>query len=167
MTTLAEPLSPAVAMTKIMNPIISGMVDTFAQMAGFAIHRKDLSRLEAKHPYHPITAVIQMSGKIRGSICLSLPRRTAFALVSRMVDVHETEVTNLVCDTVAEFANVIAGTAKNNLLEFGLELGLPNVLQGTNCEIWYPPEAMPMCANFTSDIGPLMLTFGFSGQLTA
>lgn len=148
----------------IINPLIRSVIETFQTMAGFTVSRKDLLRLTSKHPYHPITAVIQLSGKIRGSICLSLPRRTAFALVYRMVDVQETEVTDLVCDTVAEFANVIAGSAKDSLSELGLELGLPNVVRGSDCQIWYPATATPMCANFNSEIGPMMVSFGFSAS---
>jgi CheY-specific phosphatase CheX len=147
---------------QIINPLIGSVMDTFERMAGVTIQRKDLQCLKGKHPYHPITAVIQLSGRARGSICLSVQRRTAFSIVYRMLEVTETDVTDLVCDTISEFVNVIAGNAKDKLTEFGLQIGLPNVVRGTDCDIWYPATSTPMCANFTSEIGPLMVVFGFS-----
>lgn len=146
----------------VVNPLITAVVETFSNMAGYRVVRKDLQQVREHHPYHQVTALIQLSGRARGSICLSVSQRTAIALVYKMTEIHETEVTSLVCDTVAEFANVIGGMAKDRLTELGLQLGLPNVVHGSKLEIWYPEDSTPMCVNFSSEIGPLMVTFGFS-----
>lgn len=159
--TLSEKASLTIS---IVNPLITAVIETMNSMAGYKVVRKDLQPVLNHHAYHQVTALIQLSGNARGSICLSVSTRTAIALVYKMTEIKETEVSGLVCDTVAEFANVIAGMAKDRMTELGLQLGLPNVIHGSKLEIWYPEDSTPMCVNFTSEIGPLMVTFGFSSK---
>lgn len=161
----AKPKQLSASVTsQIVNPLIASTLDAFQMMADVKLTRGELSLLTGKTPFHPVNAVIQLSGHAKGSICVSLQRRTAFALVYRMVELQVSEVNNLVCDTVAEFANVIAGTAKDKLQDLNLELGLPNVVLGTDCQVHFPSVSTPMYVTFNSTIGPLMIAFGFCGN---
>lgn len=148
----------------VVNPLIQSTIDAFGAMAGVSIKKYEVGLLEGKAPFHPITAVIQLSGQARGSVCVSLQRRTAFALVYRMLETRVTEVNDLVCDTVGEFANVIAGATRNAWDELDLQLGLPNIVLGTDCQIHFPGVATPMFVTFNSEIGQVKLVFGLSSR---
>ncbi|MCC7423132.1 MAG: chemotaxis protein CheX [Planctomycetaceae bacterium] len=146
---------------QIVNPVIAATTEVFRTCMGYNPVRRELGLKDKKTPYFAITSVIGLSGRVTGSICLSLPQRTAFSAVHRMVDVQCTEVDQLVCDTVGEFTNMIAGTARSTLQEFELELGLPNVVTGDGHDIKFPQRSQPMFVTFNSEIGPFMLVFGF------
>lgn len=147
---------------EIVNPIIAGTLETFESMVGLSLKRVSLELLHGRYPFHEVTAVIQMSGNPRGSICLSVERRAAFALVRKMLDECVTEVTPLVIDTVAEFANVVAGCAKMKIQHLDLEMGLPNVVEGTDCRIAFPSHSVPMAVHFASPLGRIMVAFAFT-----
>ncbi|MCC7422404.1 MAG: chemotaxis protein CheX [Planctomycetaceae bacterium] len=149
------------ATVRIVNPVIAATTEVFETSMGYRPTRRELGIKDKKTPYFAITAVIGLSGRVTGSICLSLPQRTAFSAVHRMVDLQCTEVNQLVCDTVGEFTNMIAGTARKALGELHLELGLPNVVTGDGHDIQFPQKSQPMYVTFNSEIGPFMLVFGF------
>lgn len=147
---------------EIVNPVIAGTLETFESMVGLTLKKVNMELLQGRYPFHEVTAVIQLSGNPRGSICLSVERRAAFALVKKMVDENVTEITPLVVDTVAEFTNVVAGCAKANLSHLDLEMGLPNVVLGTDCRIAFPSPSVPMAVHFASPLGRIMVAFAFS-----
>lgn len=153
--------SMASATVQIMNPIISSTLQVFEAMLGCTATRREVASGQDRIPWNQVTAVIGLSGRATGSICLSMPRRTAFSAVHRMIDERVTEVNSLVCDTVGEFANVIAGTAKDSIKDMKLELGLPSVIAGDTYEIQFPTRSFPMYVTFNSEIGPFMIAFGF------
>ena len=148
----------------IVNPLIQSTIDAFITTAGVSIKKHEVGLLEGKAPFHPITAVIQLSGQARGSVCVSLQRRTAFALVYRTLEKRITEVNDIVCDAVGDFANGIATATKNAWDGLDMQLGLPNVVLGTDCHIHFPGVATPMFVTFNSEIGQVKLVFGFSSQ---
>jgi len=147
--------------SQIVNPIISATVDTFGLMLESNVTRSGLTLLKPGTSFYEITAVVGLSGKAAGSFCLSFPASTAFETVHRMLELEVDEVTPLVCDAVGEFANVIAGSAKDKLAALDLEMGLPNIVHGQNHAIEFPSNSQPMIATFESEVGNFMLAFGF------
>ncbi|MAT16377.1 MAG: chemotaxis protein CheX [Planctomyces sp.] len=147
--------------SQIVNPVISATVDTFSMMLDSSITRTGLGLKRPDTSFYDITAIIGLSGKSAGSFCLSFPATTAYETVHRMLDMEVREITPLVCDTVGEFANVIAGSAKDKLASLELEMGLPNIVHGTGHNVEFPSNSQPMLATFDSEVGPFMLAFGF------
>ncbi|MAG94298.1 MAG: chemotaxis protein CheX [Planctomycetaceae bacterium] len=152
--------------TEIMNPVVESTVELFDMMLGCPARRRELTLITGRAPLHPVSAFIGLSGLAVGSICVTLPRRTAFAAVYRMVEERCTEVNSLVVDTVGEFANIIAGNAKAKLDNMHLEMGLPNVVIGGNQLVGFPSGSNPMCLTFDSEIGPFSIIFGFIPKAT-
>jgi len=144
---------------EIVNPVISATIDTFGMMLGCKATRKRLFLKTPETSYYPITAVIGLSGKASGSVCLSLSREAAFQTVKRILEIDVDEITGLVTDAVGEFANIIMGSAKGNLS--GLEMGLPNIVTGERIQIEFPSCSQPLCVEFDSEIGPFMICCGF------
>ncbi|QDU79501.1 hypothetical protein Pla110_12110 [Polystyrenella longa] len=147
--------------SQIVNPIISATIDTFGMMLDSTITRTGLGLKKPDTSFYDITAIIGLSGKSAGSFCLSFPATTAYETVHRMLDMEVSDITPLVCDTVGEFANVIAGSAKDKLTSMELEMGLPNIIHGPSHNVEFPSNAQPMLATFDSEVGPFMLAFGF------
>ncbi len=153
--------APANLTTSVINPLIQATFETFEMMLDCKSRRTRLSLKDDTTQLYPITAVIGMTGQAAGSICLSFSREAACTAVKRMLDMDVDEITPLVCDTVGEFANVIAGSAKDRLADLSLELGIPNIIRGQNVQIDFPSNAQPLVIQFESDIGPFLIICGF------
>jgi chemotaxis protein CheX len=146
---------------EIVNPVISATIDTFGMMLGCKATRKRLFLKTPETSYYPITAVIGLSGKASGSVCLSLSREAAFQTVKRILEIDVDEITGLVTDAVGEFANMIVGSAKGKISGLELEMGLPNIVTGERIQIEFPSCSQPICVEFDSEIGPFMICCGF------
>ncbi len=145
----------------IVNPIIAATKDTFSMMFDSQVQRKQLALKTTDIHFHDLNAVIGLSGDASGSICISVANQTAFEAVRRILDMEVDTIDRIVTDTVGEIANVIAGSAKDRIQELHLELGIPNVIRGQNVQIDFPLAAQPMYMTFETDLGDLMIVFGF------
>ncbi|MAG94297.1 MAG: chemotaxis protein CheX [Planctomycetaceae bacterium] len=156
--------SLATVTAQIVNPLIEAALETFDVMLECQSTRKELTRKTRETKMYPVTAVIGLSGQVTGSICVSLSLEATFSAVKRMIDVDVDELPGLAADAVAELANIIAGTAKNKLSSYTLELGLPSVITGDDHDIAFPSNSNPLCVAFESEIGPFLIAFGFVGS---
>lgn len=147
--------------TQIVNPLIASTIDAFALMMDVTCRKRGLSLKKRDTLLYPISAVIGLTGRIAGTLCLNVSREAAFNIVKRMVDVDVSEVNGLVCDSIGEFSNVIAGSAKDRVAELELEIGSPTLIKGDHHEIIFPSECQPISADFDSDVGPFRILFGF------
>ncbi len=160
MTTLGTTAS-ATLTAQIVNPIIHATAETFEMMLDSKVKRTDLTIQSMNTPLYDVSALIGLSGDAGGSICLSFKDDTAFKVVKQVLDMDVDEIDGLVCDAVGEFANIIAGSAKDKIKELKLNLGIPNVIQGKDHHISFPSNSQPLCASFESDLGPFKIAFGF------
>lgn len=156
---MSPPTAVASRTAEVINPLIENTVETFSLMAGIELKRTGLRLLEKPHVLHDISAIVRLTGSPHGYICLSIERRTAFALVRLMLDIVVHDVNRIVLDASAEFANVVAGSTKAVLEYSDVNLGIPNVFQSTNCPIRFPEEAVPMVVDFTSPLGRVAVAF--------
>ena len=94
-----------------------------------------------------------------GSVCLSFSQELAINAVRQMAGIDGDVDPDLLRDTVGEFTNVIAGSAKD-MISDEVSLGLPNVICGNDVQITFPEQACAMRASFDTDLGPFVLVFG-------
>lgn len=153
--------SSASVTAEIVNPILQSTMETFSMMLGAEVKRTGLGLKSPDCQFYDITAVIGLSGDTAGSICLSFSAQTAFNCIKRMLDMDVNQIDGLVTDTVGEFANVIAGSAKDKLVHLNMELGIPNIVHGSGHQVEFPQNARPMKLEFDSCVGPFMIVFGF------
>lgn len=147
--------------TLIVNPIIESTFETFDLMMGVKCRKTGLALKTEGTQFYPVSAIIGLTGCIAGTLCLNFSKAAALEAVKRMVDVELDEISSLVCDTVGEFANVIAGSAKDRVSDLDLQLGIPTIIRGESLQIDFPSECRPVCVEFESDIGPFKIVFGF------
>lgn len=158
---MPETTTPTSLTVSIINHILAATFDTFDMMMDVKCRKTGLSLLSPETQFYSISAVISLTGKAGGTLCLSFDQATAFETVRRLVDIEVNEVDGLVCDTVGEFANMIAGSAKDKIAEMELKLGIPNIVRGENHRVEFPSVCQPMVLDFSSDIGPFRIIFGF------
>lgn len=147
--------------TEIVNPIIQAARDVFDMMLGCKVARRNLALQSRETPFHDVTAVIGLSGGCVGSICLSFPKETVFGIVQTLLDHEVDHIDSVVCDAVGEFTNMVAGSAKEKLTELQLNMGLPNIVHGSDHHVDFPSQSQPLVVHFDSDFGPFMVVFGF------
>jgi chemotaxis protein CheX len=146
--------------TKVMNPVLSAVADTFQAMIGITPVRTSLTLREPNTPLYELSAVIGISGVVKGSIVLSFAESTAIKAVATILGIDITKVDEMVVDGVGELANMIGGSAKDRL-KMGLNLGLPNVIRGQEYSVEFPVLSTPMRVGYDSEIGPFLIEFGF------
>jgi len=144
---------------KIVNPILAATVLVYRMVLGVEVKRVDLKAAEPTSVWQPCTAVIDLDGAAKGTVCLNLPRRTAFMLVARMFGRDADKNDPNIRDCVGELVNMIAGNAKAELEQYHLTLGLPRVVLGSAREITFPPRSQPLQSDFSSAIGTFSVIF--------
>lgn len=162
MIQVAKQAANAGLTAQIVNPMIESTSEVFGSMLDVKIERKGLHLKSPEMPFFDITAVIGLSGEVSGAICVSFKKETALKTVKALVDLDFDDLDPLVVDSVGEFANVIAGTAKHKLNHLRLAIGLPNIVTGKDVQIQFPSGSQPMCLDFSSELGEFMIAFGFS-----
>ena len=114
-----------------------------------------------------LTALIGLSGLVRGNVALTFPVETVLAIVNRMLGSKKRVVDDIVTDGVAELVNMVAGEAKKKLSSPDsppVDLGLPTVLSGNRYVVQHPSKSIWLEVPFTSDLGPFTLQVTFEPQ---
>ncbi len=144
------------------NPVISATKSVFETMLDCTVQRTDLMLKDSPALSYEVSGVIGISGKISGTIVLSLSHRTALEILYRMVGTKTSFINEEVCDAVGELTNMIAGQAKSQLERYELSASIPTIVTGRNHLIQYASNVKPMCILFDSEIGPFAIEVGFS-----
>lgn len=127
-----------------------GVKDTILSMSGVRTVRRDAWIKEGHVMYGDISAVIGLSGTVRGTCALSMPEKLARDLVRRMLGLGEDSP---VSDTdtrdgIGELVNMTAGRAKALLHHspYKFDITLPTIITGAGHEL-YRRQDTP-CYNF-------------------
>jgi chemotaxis protein CheX len=105
--------------------------------------RRDDDRL---HKLYKVSAIIELSGKIRGLFVLNLSAPVALALATGISGTPQTAIDADTLDAIAEIANMIAGSAKQKLSTGAggpLSMTVPTLLN--TGDVVYP-QALPFIA---------------------
>jgi chemotaxis protein CheX len=146
------------------NPFIAGVHELMSAMLGAKVRRSGISVSDGSRTPYDTVAMIGMSGKLKGTIALSLPDQTCKGMVERMLGATFEMEDPMISDAIAEMVNIIGGAAKAKislLIGSTLDLTLPTVLRGESFEVYSPSKAVWLELPFKSELGDftLMLTF--------
>ena len=146
------------------NPFISGVDDLFNSMLGCQATRQQIGLSKESNSGHEIAAMIGLTGRIRGTVQMGFPSETALAMVDRLMNTAPKEIDKSVLDAMAEFVNIVAGSAKAKMCkddEIPIDVSLPNVVRGDHYAIEYPSKTTWIEVSFTSPLGPFVLRVTF------
>ena len=141
------------------NPFIEATVNTFQTMANvLPVREKVFLKGEGEEVYG-VSGIIGLGGEATGAVVLNFPESVAIAAVAKFVGEDFGSITPGVVDGVGELTNIIAGDAKNRLMQKGykFEIGLPKIVTGRNY-ITAQNKAVPcIVISFTSELGKFCL----------
>jgi len=122
---------------QLVNRYAQSALNVISKETGMPVSRG--SDIVEGNPYttEDVTAVIGVSGMLRGSIYLSMSEPTAIKLISSIIGQDVDELDDLGQSGIAEMANVIAGAAGINLAEEGIATTInpPLVLVGRGARL--------------------------------
>jgi chemotaxis protein CheX len=122
---------------QVVNRYAQSALNVISKETGMPVSRG--SDIVEGNPYttEDVTAVIGVSGMLRGSIYLSMSEPTALKLISSIIGQDVDELDDLGQSGIAEMANVIAGAAGINLAEEGIATTInpPLVLVGRGARL--------------------------------
>jgi chemotaxis protein CheX len=122
---------------ELVNPFITAAREVLAQEAGTEVIRGNIYLHRSVCTSHDVTAMIAVTGSIRGMVLYGMSEETAKALVARMMEQPCPELDDLAQSGIAELANVITGRAGVLLSEAGcsVEIAPPALVVGHGTSI--------------------------------
>lgn len=151
------------------NPFIESTTELFTTMLSSSAERGEISLTTPDARPREVMALIGLSGMAKGIVAISFPVPTALNMVNRLLDSDTKVVDDVVSDAIAEFVNIIAGSAKARLSGNDrppIDLSLPTVVRGSNYSVDYPSGSTWIEVPFTSELGPFTLRVTFEMKAT-
>jgi len=151
------------------NPFIESVYNLFEMMLGCSVERGEPGLSKGDANPRDITALIGLSGTVKGTVALGFPVETALKMVSRLLGMEIKTVDETIIDGVGELVNIVAGGAKAKFSEFHgppINLSIPTIVRGSNYTVNYPSGSTWLEIPFESDLGDfnLRVTLVFNKQ---
>jgi chemotaxis protein CheX len=146
------------------NPFVSATVETFQSMMKIKVVPGKIFLVKGAKLHHDISGIIGLSGGAKGTITLSFPKITALKTVSAFIGEKIVMMDETVKDAIGELANIVAGAAKKDLVQYKISISLPTVIIGENHEVQGGKEVIPMAVPFESPLGSFCLIVGFQSE---
>lgn len=138
---------------KYINPFLKASLNLFTDYLGIGAKGGKPFLLPDPHDLYEVSGIIGLAGETVGAVVLSFSRETAIAMISKLEGKPYKALGKEVIDGVGELINIIAGNAKQDLLEFRIEISLPGVITGNTYRIHWPEGIPVVCIPFTSELG--------------
>jgi chemotaxis protein CheX len=141
------------------NPFIEAVVNTFQTMASIVPQREKVFLKGEGEEVYGVSGIIGLGGEATGAVVLNFPESVAIAAVGKFVGEEFRSITSGVVDGVGELTNIIAGDAKNRLIQKGykFEIGLPKIVTGRNYITAQNRSVPCIVVAFTCEIGRFCL----------
>jgi len=148
---------------KYINPFLQASMNLFKTHLGLKVTSAKPFLMEDPHDLYEVSGIIGLAGETEGAVVLSFSRETAINIVSRMSGKRYHALGTEIIDGVGELINIIAGNAKQGLLEFRIKISLPGVITGNTYRIHWPDGVPVICIPFESDAGPFTVNVSLKG----
>ena len=145
-------------------PVINSVLDVFKYFVGTTVELVEVVQVH-EAPRYEKSSAIEVNGPGKGIVVVNVPRELVSQAVGLLIDESLADDEHVLTDFSCELSNMIAGQAKKAVDHMGFLLGHPSVIETQSINTLYPPEAGSQCGIFTTGIGPLVVYFGFVGQL--
>ena len=132
-------------------PFVNATLNTFKSFVGF--------ELNAGNPHfsgrslgfdQDISAVIGLSGDIRGAVVVSMKKQFAIKVADTLVGIPHTDMDDDIVDAIGEIVNIIAGNVKNEVPGGEkIVISLPTVVKGKDHSFAWPgKQSRILCIAF-------------------
>lgn len=147
--------------TDQLNPFIQATVQTFSAMLMMKIEPGRIRIMDTSYESYDVTGVIGFTGGATGNVSLSFPLSVAHGVVASFLG-EETLTTDQITDAIGELANIVAGSAKENLARYKLTISLPMVIQGELSVAACLCDSMAVVVPFECPAGKFDLAVSFN-----
>jgi chemotaxis protein CheX len=106
-----------------------------------------------------VSAIIGMTGSVRGSLALSFSGSCILKIVSNMLGEEMSAITGDVKDAVGEITNMVSGVARQKLEGEGYNIAaaIPTVVSGENHTILHVLAGPSLIIPFETEDGPFVV----------
>ena len=141
------------------NPFIEATINTFTTMCNVTPSREKIFLKGEGEEVYGVSGIIGLGGEALGAVVLNFPESVAITTVSKFVGEEYSSITASEVDGVGELTNIIAGDAKNRLIQKGykFEIGLPKMVTGRNYITAQNKSVPCIVVMFNSSIGKFCL----------
>ena len=142
------------------NPFIESVFNLFSTMLDAKVSRGKPDITSGDTNPRDLTALIGLSGTVKGTVALTFPTKTALNIVGRLLGMDITIVDDTIIDGLGELVNIITGSAKAQLSDLNcppINLSLPTIVRGTNYAVSYPSGSTWIELPFESELGDFNL----------
>ncbi|MCB1174905.1 MAG: chemotaxis protein CheX [Leptospiraceae bacterium] len=114
---------------------------------------------ETDRDFHDVSAIIGLAGEVTGAVALSFTTAGCLAASQAFTGIASSTVDDVAVDAIGELVNVIAGNAKEDLIQFKIYISLPNIVFGHH-DLRFPRDTpaitVPMQSRQTEDFNLLV-----------
>jgi|ERR1700677_4724700 chemotaxis protein CheX len=141
------------------NPFIEATIHTFQTMCGVVPTRQRIFLKGEGEEVYGVSGIIGLGGEATGAVVLNFPEAVAVRTISKFVGEEIPSITAVVVDGVGEITNIIAGEAKNRLIQKGykFEIGLPKIVTGRSYITAQNKSVPCIVISFASEFGKFCL----------
>jgi len=141
---------------EVINPFLESVANVLSTMAMLESTPGKPSLKNDDIAKGDVSGIIGMSGaNVAGSMAISFPKNVACEIVKRMLGDELDEINDTITDLVGEVTNMVAGGAKNQLMENGYDIGMasPVVVTGEGHSITHKAAGKRILLPFTTEVG--------------
>nr|AGS51586.1 chemotaxis protein CheX [uncultured bacterium contig00010] len=159
-----------VELTTYVEPFVEVTVNTFKEFIGVEVSPRHPHFLDPdKGLEWDISAVIGLSGVVRGAVIVSMKNALALKLTSILTGQEYTEIDVDVMDAIGEINNIIAGNIKPKIPNGDkIVISIPTIIRGKEHSIaWPSKQTRILCIPhkaFENDIFHLMVAIDLENE---
>jgi chemotaxis protein CheX len=129
-------------LTDYVEPFVEVTVATFSEFVGVEVSPRHPHYLDPEKGFEwDISAVIGLSGAVRGAVIISMKQDLAIKLTDLLTGSPHTEVDADVVDAVGEINNIIAGNLKPKVPNGDkIVISIPTIIKGREHSIAWPSK---------------------------
>jgi chemotaxis protein CheX len=135
------------------NPFLKASLNLFKDYLGLEVVVGEPFIREDPQALEEVSGIIGLAGETQGAVVLSFSRETAIKIISKFAKQTYLALGSEVIDGVGELVNIIAGNAKQDLLQYRIEISLPGVITGDSYKIHWPEKVPVITIPFNSNLG--------------
>jgi chemotaxis protein CheX len=127
-------------LTSYIEPFVEVTISTFKEFVGCDVSARNPHFMDPEKEFEwDISAVIGLSGAVRGAVIISMKTNLALKLTDMLTGMEHSEIDADVVDAVGEINNIIAGNVKPKIPNGDkIVISIPTIIKGKEHSIAWP-----------------------------
>jgi chemotaxis protein CheX len=129
-------------LTSYIEPFVEVTISTFREFVGCDVSARNPHFMDPEKEFEwDISAVIGLSGAVRGAVIISMKSDLAIKLTDLLTGMEHNEIDADVVDAVGEINNIIAGNIKPKVPDGDkIVISIPTIIKGKEHSIAWPSK---------------------------